>query len=254
MDVAQTCKNCHQIFQGSYCNFCGQKVAHRLTTPHVFHELLHVFTHADKGILSLIPTILFRPGKFALDYVEGKRKRYFSIFQYLILLVGVVTFLMAKSHYLENLTQSLNAGSPGSLRVQTVQKQMMGGLQQYMNLVLFALLPVFSLFSWLVFRSKKYNYAEHFVLQAAVQAQINTFILIFIIPLAFLLQKEQQKILLPITIVLFVVCTTTAIRQFFNVSWLQAFLKGLVVYILTNIIQLILTIVATVLLVMKYKG
>ncbi len=168
MNVVHTCKNCGLAFTGAYCNTCGQKVAHRLTTSHVLHEAVHVFTHADKGIFSFIPIILFRPGRFALDYVEGKRKRYFNVFQYLILLVGLVTFLMLKTNYLENISETFSPASSGkSVRVQVVQKQLMGTLQKYMNILLFVLLPVFSFFTWLLYRSKKYNYAENIVLLTA---------------------------------------------------------------------------------------
>jgi hypothetical protein len=67
--------------------------------------------------------------------------------------------------------------------VQAVQQKWMSIFQQYLNLFLFALIPVFSFFSWLFFRSKKYNYAENLVLQAAVQAQINTYSILITVPL-----------------------------------------------------------------------
>ena len=94
--MGQVCKNCGHYFSGLYCNQCGQKVAHRLDVKHVVHEAVHVFTHADKGIFPLIPAVLFRPGLVALDYVQGRRKRYFSIFQYLLIIVGVATYIVTK--------------------------------------------------------------------------------------------------------------------------------------------------------------
>lgn len=247
------CKNCGHSFTGNHCNNCGQKLAHRLDTKHIVHEAIHVFTHADKGIFSLIPMVLFRPGTLALQYVEGKRKRYFSIFQYLILVVGIITFIMSKTHYMENVMQTINPETAkASARVVAVQTKIMSTLQHYFNLFLFALLPVFSFFSWLFFKSTKYNYAENFVLHAAIQAQITT-ISLFILPISLLLGKQFQGVVIVFSLLILFACNTIANRQFFKVSVLQAFFKGLLVYICTNLIEIILVGVAIFILVMQYK-
>lgn len=246
------CKNCNHPFTGNHCNNCGQKVAHRLDTRHIIHEAVHVFTHADKGIFSLIPMVLFRPGVLALQYVQGKRKRYFSIFQYLILIVGVVTFIMAKTNL--DIPEAINSDSTiASESLQAAQHQVMGFLQQYLNLFLFAFIPVFSFFSWLFFRSKGYNYPENFVLQVAIQAQINTYFFILILPMAIVFGRNIQNVLLILSAILLFGCNTVANRQFFKVSVAQAFFKGLLVYICTNIIQIILVFLTVMIIVMQYK-
>lgn len=90
------CLNCGQNLTGPFCSQCGQKETHRYTVGHVLHELLHVFTHADKGIFSFAKNILVKPGTVALDLVEGRRKRYFNLFQYLLLIVGGYHFFNRK--------------------------------------------------------------------------------------------------------------------------------------------------------------
>jgi hypothetical protein len=247
------CKNCGHSFIGNHCNNCGQKIAHRLDTKHIVHEAVHVFTHADKGIFSLIPMVLFRPGTLALQYVQGKRKRYFSIFQYLILVVGIITFIMSKTNYMENVMQSFNPdGAKGSARVLAVQSRLMGFIQHYFNIFLFAFLPVFSFFSWLFFRSKGYNYAENFVLQASIQAQLNTLSLV-IIPLSLLLGKEFQGVVIILSFLLLLLAHMMANRQFFKVSFVKAFFKGLLVYICTNMVQVIAVFIAVIILIKQYK-
>ena len=248
------CKNCGHSFTGNHCNNCGQKIAHRLDTKHIAHEAVHVFTHADKGIFALIPMVLFRPGTLALQYVQGKRKSYFNIFQYLVLVVGISVFIMSKTHFMENVVQTINPDiSKASARVQAVQSQWIGALRQYMNLFLFALIPVFSFFSWLFFKSKKYNYAENLVLQAAVHAQINTYSIFLTLPHFFVTGRSYRSLLLLLSIIVMLTCYTVANRQFFKVSTVQAFFKGLLVYLCTNIVQLIIIIIAFVFLAMQYK-
>jgi hypothetical protein len=197
--------------------------------------------------------VLFRPGTLALQYVEGKRKRYFSIFQYLILVVGVITFIMSKTHYMENVMQTMNPEDvKRSVRVLAVQTKITSALQHYFNLFLFALLPVFSFFSWLFFRSKKYNYAENFVLHAAIQAQITT-ISLFILPVSVLLGKQFQGFIIVFSLLILLTCNTIANRQFFKVSTVQGFFKGFLVYICTHLIEIIVIAVAVFILAMQYK-
>ena len=248
------CKNCGHGFFGNHCNNCGQKVAHRLHTKHIAHEAVHVFTHADKGIFALIPMVLFRPGTLTLQYVQGKRKSYFNIFQYLVLVVGISVFIMSKTHFMENIAETINPGiSKESARVQAVQSKWMSVLQQYMNLFLFALIPVFSFFSWLFFKSKKYNYAENLVLQAATQAQINTYSIFLTLPLVFLTGKAYQGLVFFLSIVVMLSCFAAANRQFFKVSMIQAFFKGLLIYICTNIVQVMIIMVVVFVLALQYK-
>jgi hypothetical protein len=198
--------------------------------------------------------ILFRPGTLALQYVEGKRKRYFSIFQYLILIVGIITFIMSKSHWMENVIHGMNPDvTKSSARVLAVQSKIMSTLQHYFNLFLFALIPVFSFFSWLFFKHKGYNYAENFVLQAAIQAQINTYSLCFILPLTFVFGKQFQGIVIALSLLLLLACNTIANKQFFKVSAMQAFFKGLAIYFCTNIVQIIVIAIVILILVLQYK-
>lgn len=253
-ETEHICKNCGNSFTGNHCNHCGQKKAHRLDTKHIIHETVHVFTHADKGIFSLIPMVLFRPGLLALQYVEGKRKRYFSIFQYLILIVGMITFIMTKIHFMENMVETFNPDvTKDSARVLAVQHQLITALQRFYNLFSLALLPIFSFFSWIFFKSKGYNYAENFVLQVSIQAQINTYSLLLILPITIFWGKQLQGLVLVLSALLLIICYTIANRQFFKVSSIHAFFKGLIIYICTNIIQMIIIFMIILFLVMQYQ-
>ncbi len=198
-----------------------------------------MFTHTDKGIFSLIPAVLFRPGIVALDYVEGKRKRYFSIFQYLIIVVGITTFVMAKTEMMESITEALRDAEE-SARMKAVMAKVMGFMREYLNLVMFALIPVYAFFSWLFFKKKGYNYAENIVLHVAIQAQINTISLIFTLPLVYFFGKDLPIAFSVFAFVIFLITFSLANRQFFKVSWLQAIIKGALVYGLTYIVQIIL--------------
>ncbi|MBV9960753.1 MAG: DUF3667 domain-containing protein [Parafilimonas sp.] len=88
-ETAHTCKNCGNIFNGNYCNECGEKVytEHDKTVLHFFEDAVHFLTHFDSGFLNNIKTIFTKPGKFSFDYCEGKRKKYLKPLSFFMVLV-----------------------------------------------------------------------------------------------------------------------------------------------------------------------
>jgi len=223
-----TCKNCGTQFELNFCNVCGQKPAHRLDVKHVLHEAVHVFTHADKGIFAFIPNILTRPGAMALEYVEGKRKKYFNPFQYLLLIVGVVVFLVVKSNMMEGMLDSTNVQGLSARQLAT-QKTFIGVMQKYFNVILLLFIPVFGFFSYLFFKKKKYNYAENIVLICFIQAQQNT---ISLMTFSLFFVFHTQTMMTVAMIFSFLISILTygiGFKQFFKVSLFHGVLKAVLI-------------------------
>ena len=92
------CKNCGEntIGKGKYCHGCGQKSrTHRLTFKHfIEHDIIHGVLHLDRGLPLTLKEIFTRPGGVAMDYIEGKRKKYYNFFYLLLLIIGVVSILL----------------------------------------------------------------------------------------------------------------------------------------------------------------
>ena len=72
---------------------------------HVMHDVVHVLLHADKGIFPFMARVMVQPGIIAKEYLEGKRK-IFNPYQYLILVVGLVLFLMTLLNFYEDLDKN----------------------------------------------------------------------------------------------------------------------------------------------------
>jgi len=99
-----TIETAHQLSQCANCNFqplvqdfrfcpaCGQSTPpHRITFHHVWHESIHAVTHADKGIFHLIKDLVLQPGKVLSAYIlEGKRKKYFNPFTFILIMAGLL--------------------------------------------------------------------------------------------------------------------------------------------------------------------
>ena len=57
------------------------------------------------------------------EQLTGRRKRHFNLFQYLIIIVGIVTFLIAKTDFFDNTLKNLNAVGNAKLSIRQAQVQ-----------------------------------------------------------------------------------------------------------------------------------
>jgi hypothetical protein len=232
------CKNCGNDFGGNYCNRCGQANAHRITMGHVFHDLTHVFLHADRAIFPFISRLIISPGIVAREFIEGKRK-IFNPVQYLILVVGFVLFLMVQSHFYESFetyNSARTAKLPGYF--QQGLSNFTWFLKNYANIITLATLPIYALFSWLFFKKKGQNYAEHVMLQVFVFDMVNTLnVIVLLLLMPF---KSIGLGMAPISIGLIIVCLVITYKQFYSLNWLTAIGKSIAVYIVTYIVHIVI--------------
>jgi hypothetical protein len=149
------CRNCDAGLAPAqaYCASCGQKAGWtRLTLHEIAHDLLHAFVHADRSVLSLVRMLLVRPGTVALDYVQGRRKRYFGPFAFLAVIVGMTAAEIAVT---------------GFRAVTTISPNVVADfLQNHINLVFLAQVPMLAAFLRLLDWRGGFTFAEHLVLAA----------------------------------------------------------------------------------------
>ncbi len=250
-----TCPNCGNTYTLQFCNACGQKTPHRYTVGHVFHELFHVFTHTDKGVFPLAKNLLTRPGFLAKDLIEGRRKRHFNLFQYLIIALGITTFMVVKFQLMEQSMAAVNQGTGTVIteKMAEFQRNLAAGLQKYYNLFMFLLLPINAFVSWLLLRKKGLNYAEHIVFHSVVAAASTT-ISLFTIPLATLLPQGSMGLYMSFSLIILVVLYALSYHQLFGFKWIKAIGIAIGFYLITYIAQVLLFgIVATVYLIITLK-
>ena len=152
-EIAQNnCVNCGKNGTGNYCNNCGNEYhIHRITVGHILHEVIHLLTHFDKGVLYTIKQLLLRPGFMQRDYLAGKRSKHQKPFA-TFFVCGTVTALAL---YWINI-------AVGKLYNDTDLEE--GHYyQHYFALGQMCLAPAYTLVSWMIF-SKRYNFAEYLVI------------------------------------------------------------------------------------------
>ena len=154
--ASKTCLNCSATLsrRQDFCASCGQRtnISPKLRMRDIGHDLAHAITHADHSIFSLIRALATRPGLVALEYTEGKRKRHFGPFAFLIITVGLASAIILLSGV--QWFQPYGHGKAGEL------------LQRHVNLVILLQTPLLALSCAALFWKDRRSFAEHLVLAA----------------------------------------------------------------------------------------
>ncbi|MET0244261.1 MAG: DUF3667 domain-containing protein, partial [Flavitalea sp.] len=215
------CPDCGDQKTGNFCSNCGQHEDERYNLHLLIHEVIHAVTHADKGIFSYSIGLLYKPGIIASDFVEGKRKRYFNPFQYLIIILGLYILTMSATHFMEKMTYYMNQNQKSY--VKTELDSAFAIFNKYQKFIYLALVPLTTFVIQLLFRKKGFNYTEHLV-GYVVYFGNSLFVHSLIILLSFLPIPFTPLMTLSSIIPIFYMALY--FRQFYKVGWIEAILKS----------------------------
>jgi hypothetical protein len=195
---------------------------------HLGHDVMHAFTHADKGFLFMMIQLFIRPGVVAREYIiEGKRKKYFMPFQYILIIGTIAAFVVANSHFIEQTTLALGGAGKYSARQLAFMQKINYYQTRYYNFMILAQLPFYALATKLIFRRQGLNFAEHLTLQTFITAQA-ALISMFIMVAVFLLDHSGSSVLGFMAIVT-ALYQVFAYMQFFRVFSFRGFLRSFLV-------------------------
>lgn len=158
-----TCKNCENQFTGHFCNNCGQRAnLHRINFKYLLHEFFHALTHLDKGILYTGKKMLSEPGRTLRDYLYGKRIRHSNPFLMLIIIGGLCS--LTYYHFELKLVSSFKISELDG-GVHAIDSKFFAILYVIYSFIL-------SVFDYLLFRYKGYNFTEFFTVNVIIATQI----------------------------------------------------------------------------------
>lgn len=121
-----TCLNCNHPLDISdkFCSNCGQKnTSKRLTVKNFIDEFLSNFYAYDSKIKRTVVSLFTKPGKAALDFINGKRLQYANPFRF-YLSVSLIYFILFSFldkynigyNHLNTPTSQTNQVSPNEIR------------------------------------------------------------------------------------------------------------------------------------------
>ena len=152
------CKNCGEKVIGNYCSHCGQKTREeRISFHYIWHEVLHFFTHFEKGFLFTSWNMLVKPGKVVTDFVKGKRKTYQQPVSFFLIWITMYLLLLyiVEKVFGENVVIDYKEYfGPAATTKFAVS---------HLSIVLLVVLPFQALYFYWLVAWKKYNYFESFV-------------------------------------------------------------------------------------------
>ncbi|WP_350286469.1 DUF3667 domain-containing protein [uncultured Croceitalea sp.] len=181
------CLNCSKTVSkdASFCSNCGAKIVkERITLKRILSEVVETIFGWDNKYFFTVRSLVLKPHVVLEEYVSGIRKRYVHPFTFLI--IGATLMLFSFTFFLDYLIEGLQGfnadviswldqyikSSDGSIKngnnpLEDVQNSQ-EAILRYFNVITMALIPVYALFTYLIYR-KKYNYAEHLVFNCYLQ-------------------------------------------------------------------------------------
>lgn len=255
LSTNQHCKACGNSFTGKYCNQCGEKVYtdHDKSVVHVADEVLHFVTHFEGTFLTTLKTIFGRPGKLALDYCNGIRKKYFKPISFFLLCI-VLYLLFPK---FDGLNMKFGSYiSPQNnytwLSVPVAKRKMKSSSITYEQLsekyskqsakvskiFLLALIPLTALLLNILFYTKRRYYFDHFIM--ATEFTTLMVIIVFLLlplfiflgtlvyaPTALYLTDGNMTAVVIVHLIL-LLFLSRALKRFYQQSWWLTIIKSII--------------------------
>lgn len=251
------CKNCHTLFEGKYCNNCGQKrfEVQDKSLKSLVGEAFHFMTHFEGTFFVSLKAILFHPGRLSADYSEGIRRRYFkpvSMFFLIVILYLVFPFFPGLNLAMESYRSLPVTGNIIASQIENkvrsekvteavLSEKFIHSSEKVSKIFLFLLVVFSAMIIAVLFRKMK-NYVYDNMILAV---EINIFyILIFYILFSLLLlpfknslnayagKQFMEYFFSLIILCFFIIYSSILFRRVFRQSWGICLLKGLLFSVL----------------------
>lgn len=153
------CLNCDQEYTGRFCPRCGQKAsAGRITWDTVRNGMLDIFGLGSRSLPSSLWQLMWRPGYFISDYINGKWQASFPPVK-MLMIVAVVLFFVGKvifPEYWDALIET-DSGSITSTGWQYYFDYVVEWISIHLEWLFLFIFSLLILPTWLVFRHSPRN-------------------------------------------------------------------------------------------------
>ena len=214
-DDIKTCKSCGFSGTGNYCNNCGQLfLVKRISIPGLLQDVLHFFTHLEKGFGYTLKQLAIAPGHMQRCYLEGKR----SIYQKPFSLFFICATITALTRYwiLSAIVKYYHADIVSEVKF----------FHEYMVMTYIVLMPLYALITYLMFYRTKYNYAEIGVMMLYTLSFLFLASVLISLPKIFYPRLDTMYIEFPVFTIYIMI---TFINFFKTIPWWLVAIKSVVI-------------------------
>lgn len=164
----KSCLNCGHRISDEFCSHCGQKADTSRITPNslIKSDILGSIWHVEARFFRTLKHVLFGPGRMAMDYISGKRIKYYNLFSLLLILFG---FNVLALHFYLDLNPN---------KIPDESTNIIDFFSKYSKTILFALIPILALNGWIMFKRTKLNLAEHIIIASVSLSGILVLLLV----------------------------------------------------------------------------
>jgi ribosomal protein L37E len=211
------CNNCGSQFTDKYCSHCGMKKNDgRLYFRDQWHDAMFYVFSLDSPLWKTFKGLMINPGKVGREYIQGKRKAYYTPIKYFILCTAIYF-----------LTIKISGFDP-------VEKVASEQIRKNLNYFLFLFVFILPVFLKLFFKKQGYNYSEYLSFSFFLIGQYILFNILFI-PLIYL---DSSFIFIRYILMLYL---AYGIFTFHSGKFLPKLIKSLIVPLISFVIYAMLT-------------
>ncbi len=168
------CKNCGEQAKGNFCPHCGQRTrVTDISWASLLQELSEGLFQINRGFFRTFFDLFRKPGQMIRAFLQGKRKDHFKPISYVLVLSTayfIISQLTGENTWLGDVVMGFSEGITDEGSDREVPAILVWFSNNYAYATLLSL-PIFSLSSYLAFRSFNRHFLEHMVLNAYITGQ-----------------------------------------------------------------------------------
>ena len=165
------CLNCDTALypKQKFCSRCGQRAdTNRYTFRELLNQFLVTFASVERGIWLLLKGTAIRPGQTAIEFAQGKRKRYYNPFTFLAVIISLTLLTNSWFKYYDEVKidqYALSQITDQHYKEKYIESnkrynEVISWTYKYQNIFNLLCCPYFSFFLFLFFKKRKRNMAE----------------------------------------------------------------------------------------------
>ena len=245
------CTNCGTEVTSKFCPNCGQpNPPKKITLANMYHDFQARIYGFDGMFPRTLKDITLRPGKASRTFIQGNRVQYYGPVGYFFLMITVMLLIMSLLDvdvvmFMKNSGKSAfqPEAKPGTGQARFTQ-EVFKFVSENLKLISFLMVPMQALASrYVFFRKSGFNVLEHSVLPFYVQGHIYWLSIINVI----FYKVTGMFFLNWLTVVIPIGYFSFAYADFFSYqSKVKAFLKGLGVYLMAQLLFTIIVLIVVI--------
>ena len=235
------CLNCGKEFEGDFCPKCGQDAkTGRFTLRFIWENLITGIFGSYGGIWFTIKNMFTRPGRMMVELLDGKRRKYFSPFPMLLLVLTLFILVYSftgSRDYVQKAETAVEASKDGDDQVKYVVKKTISDALHFYNdnytLCYLLTLPLLAVAARACFgrqNRKRYNWAEYIIL--LVYASVYVILYRILMSLAYLVSPDVSHKMIRVLPLIIILALTACFGKVMGFGIGKTFLRSVLTFAL----------------------